>query len=827
MIYYNYYEEVISISYYMTNPFTDISTFSIQGRYNYDQKNVLFLIVLQGELSALVNDISFTMSRGDILMLTSGDSATFIADGTNMIQRICITSEFLNSDADTLIGHYTCNSVLDTERDYTELRRLLAQISINGIYNSRMRQIKTIELAYTLLYYLNTHHYQLQTVTTDKYNERTNYILSYIESNYMKNISLETLSSITKLSIAYLSRFFKKSTGKNFIDYLRDVRIKHALRALTETDQKIIDLALENGFSSATTFNRIFKNQFGVSPVVYRKNHKSLPAAISEIKKLDSDHQHLAHKLLTQLSGDVIDPSSPIVSQKSRSVSYPTATHYSINANGRSRKIDPIWRQAINIGFINTITNSVLQAQLIKAQQEIGFRYGRLEGVLNPDIITRLNNGKYNFAYFDRYIEMLQSVNMIPYLDLTNRENYYFTSDLRSIHKENRNPKHTHGLHADTEKIETLIRHCINTFGMDEVEKWIFEIGLCHDEYLNPTESAADFALRFKLNQRFIHNLLPDALVGGFAYNAALGPALFNDILTEFEKIHCSPDFLSISIFPYDIVREEKSNITAYSMLPASSPDFALDQFSNLTNCLDNHPNITRKMFISSIGTDIINQNPINDCCFQSTYFAKIILDFIGIADIVTYWQLSDLGSDIPNIDKPLYGGTGIISKDSLPKPGYIMLKNFSSFHDELIQKGKDYLICSHTKNNYTMAFINFAYPDKQLDTIYHTTLTMSTVYSVFEDSVEKYITVGFCGLPTGNYKLITTSINRQHGSLLDHMLDYGSFDNLHPEDINNIREMTHPQTHASYMNTSNGSLTIHLHLKPHEVVFCKLVRTL
>ena len=125
------------------------------------------------------------------------------------------------------------------------------------------------------------------------------------------------------------------------------------------------------------------------------------------------------------------------------------------------------------------------------------------------------------------------------------------------------------------------------------------------------------------------------------------------------------------------------------------------------------------------------------------------------------------------------------------------------------------------------MAFVNFTYPDKHLDTLDRTTLTMETVYSVFTEPSSKDITIRFSELPIGNYKLITTSINRQHGSLMDHMLDYGSFDNLHPEDISNIREMTHPETHASYMNTSDGSLIIHLHLQPHEVVFCKLVRSL
>jgi AraC-like DNA-binding protein len=91
----------------------------------------------------------------------------------------------------------------------------------------------------------------------------------YLQKNYMKDISLDSCAEHTGLNSVVLSKLFKQVTGKNFIDYLTELRIEKAKELLRETDLKITDVAAEVGYQQ-TYFNRIFKKQEGITPTQYR-----------------------------------------------------------------------------------------------------------------------------------------------------------------------------------------------------------------------------------------------------------------------------------------------------------------------------------------------------------------------------------------------------------------------------------------------------------------------------------------------------------------------------------------------------------------------------
>lgn len=99
-----------------------------------------------------------------------------------------------------------------------------------------------------------------------------NKAFKYIEKNYSSNITLKDVSVAVGFSEYYFSRLFKEYTGQNFQKYLSGYRIKQAEKLLRHSELPILAIALETGFNSLTTFNRIFKKVRGCSPTVYRKS---------------------------------------------------------------------------------------------------------------------------------------------------------------------------------------------------------------------------------------------------------------------------------------------------------------------------------------------------------------------------------------------------------------------------------------------------------------------------------------------------------------------------------------------------------------------------
>lgn len=95
--------------------------------------------------------------------------------------------------------------------------------------------------------------------------------LLFVEKNYAKQITLDEISDVVNMNPSYFCRYFKKFTGKTIMEYINFVRICKAESFLASTKDSVIEISMEVGFSSASYFNRVFKNINGISPTEYRK----------------------------------------------------------------------------------------------------------------------------------------------------------------------------------------------------------------------------------------------------------------------------------------------------------------------------------------------------------------------------------------------------------------------------------------------------------------------------------------------------------------------------------------------------------------------------
>ena len=104
--------------------------------------------------------------------------------------------------------------------------------------------------------------------------------LKYIDSHLSEQIGYERLANILHFSPYYFHRMFSIIVGKTITVYIRDRRIEQACVMLSNTKKDTLDICLECGFDAYSSFSRVFKNKYGLSPKEYRKQGR-IPVIIS------------------------------------------------------------------------------------------------------------------------------------------------------------------------------------------------------------------------------------------------------------------------------------------------------------------------------------------------------------------------------------------------------------------------------------------------------------------------------------------------------------------------------------------------------------------
>ena len=99
-------------------------------------------------------------------------------------------------------------------------------------------------------------------------------VMDYLSRHYSEVIRLSEVAEMVNMSESSFCRFFKQHTSKSFIDFLTDIRLGAASRALIDSSLSIAEIGYDCGFNHLSNFNRIFKKKKGVTPSEFRDNYR-------------------------------------------------------------------------------------------------------------------------------------------------------------------------------------------------------------------------------------------------------------------------------------------------------------------------------------------------------------------------------------------------------------------------------------------------------------------------------------------------------------------------------------------------------------------------
>ena len=268
---------------YVTYP--DDSSFrmwfsDIPWRYEtHEHSAVEIALTLEGVVDYVVNDSIYQVRKGEILIIPS-DVPHMLDMGANSSRLLFLFEpDPLMSMRDIKGLNAHINKVFflhDGSEAHIQVREMLHRAA--DIYRKQDLLWNTVCYSYMLrIYsvlaqkYLTGVHPRRQDMAGRSVDsEVINASMVYINNHYREDLSLDDVAEFAGFSRYYFSRSFKKQTGYSFKDYLCNKRLQVAMDLLIRTRRPMREVALDSGFGSVATFNRVFRENKGCTPTQYR-----------------------------------------------------------------------------------------------------------------------------------------------------------------------------------------------------------------------------------------------------------------------------------------------------------------------------------------------------------------------------------------------------------------------------------------------------------------------------------------------------------------------------------------------------------------------------
>jgi len=184
---------------------------------------------------------------------------------------------------DVVVPMYTVDEIGIIARNFnlmtTKVKRLLHEV---GLAKDKQKdaEIRALEaqinphFLYNTLDSINWMAIEKEEYEISKMLRNLGVILRYSinKSNQMATIwEVSDVADNLEITPEYLSTLFNKEVGLNFTTFVKRFRISHAKRLLKGSELKIYQIASEVGYNDPKYFNRVFKEEVGISPGDYRQ----------------------------------------------------------------------------------------------------------------------------------------------------------------------------------------------------------------------------------------------------------------------------------------------------------------------------------------------------------------------------------------------------------------------------------------------------------------------------------------------------------------------------------------------------------------------------
>lgn len=246
-------------------------------------------VVLSGTVSCYINDTCITVGEGEGFFINSNIMHMEIPanDGEYpLMTTVCFLPDFIGDcGSDLIFRKYIRPIVSDTalrglklspeigwQKEILGIVREMFALSDSQSWGYELKYRNMLgELWYTLSVNLNNDSNSSAISRKSTINDkRLKEMLSFIHSNYQRDLSVEEVAKSANISKSECFRCFSSMIDKKPVTYLNEYRLKQAVNLLMTTDMQITEICFACGFNHMSYFGKIFRRYYGMTPKQFR-----------------------------------------------------------------------------------------------------------------------------------------------------------------------------------------------------------------------------------------------------------------------------------------------------------------------------------------------------------------------------------------------------------------------------------------------------------------------------------------------------------------------------------------------------------------------------
>ena len=740
------------------------------------------LFVLKGEVVIETNENTTRLAAEDLLVIERNELHQIKAEKPNVVLLLEIDQEYIKNECGKMakerikchcIGHSDENSrFYGVKKALTRMLYISVKKEEGFWLDFKVELLRCLYILFSCFQTEETREVDKKEVKTmDGFQEA----LTFINENYYRPIKLEEVAKREFMTPQYFSKYFKRKTGYNFLEYITAMRLKKAVRTLTTTNDSIVKIALDNGFANAKSFNEAFKKEYQDTPGNFRKQY------------LDTHSNYYSEEEQVEINLKVDINLKDFVRYVKR---------FDLNFEERNiaKKVHEIdlaktsslklkrQQNLLNIGKIETsgYTNLFNQLETLRGQLNFKYVYFELEYHFIPHSI------QYSLILYNQFfraVDKFKKNGMIPFIRIAKSE-------------------WMEGKTADEveevleKRVETFL-HCIKAvYPKEYINTWKIEADLQSE--IAPLIRAVFYRTIYRTFKKH----LPKIEVG--FCSTCRGDFLFKVAQEE----ACSPDFITFEAFPIKKMADYVPN------------EFSLDGLKNyyqeiLRNLEEDCQRFLGKevpLFMTKWNTlmgDLENESILY---FRAALILEALLDVNRNIKGAGFWADSSVSARYSK--EPPMSPLALYMLDDVRRPVYSVLEMLTRVGSKIIHRDQQLIVSETIKEEYCVLIWNPKY--------------LNPTYSIDDattQSLTRNINIKLKGIKPGNYQVKKVTCNKEYAGAITQIVNAGYPDFVDTEVFDYVKSNIASGYSVYEENINSGTYLFNTNLTYNSVIMFMIKR--